>query len=460
MLSETDDDNRLLSSKSELLEVFQAAEKPARSFRIGMEAEKFGVHVESGKPLTYAGEFAVVRVFEWLEARGWQSEREAHGGPVIALRQAQRSITLEPGSQLELSGAPLEDLHAVRQEFDAHLSELRPLERELGLVWLGVGFHPLARQAELDWVPKQRYAIMREYLPKLGPAAHDMMRRAATVQVNLDFSSETDALRKLVVCLKLSPVVHALAANAPFLERRVSGKQSLRGEVWLNMDSSRSGLIERVLRARSPSYVDYVEWALDSGMFLIKRGGDKLANTGQTFRDFLEHGFQGERARVGDWKLHLNTLFPEARLKNTLEARCSDAQSQRLSVALPALWVGLLYDETALARAEDLAREIDLDELLRARQGLVTLGLEATIGAKSLRGLAERVLELAADGLDRRKRLDASGNSERVELEPLIALVSRGTTPADVLLQGISGAGPLSVSELVRLTRIDGPTVA
>jgi glutamate--cysteine ligase len=452
MLSETTDDQRLVRSKSELLEVFQSAEKPAAAYRIGMESEKFGVHAETGAPLSYDGEFSVVRLFQWLLDRGWRAERESIGGPIIALKRDLQSITLEPGSQFELSGSPLADLHAVHAEFRAHLSELEPVAREMGLVWLGTGFHPLARQDELGWVPKQRYAIMREYLPPLGAAAHDMMRRCATVQVNLDFSSEEDAMRKLVVALKLSPIVHALSANAPFAERRLTDMKSLRGHVWLHMDGSRSGLIEPVLRAKTPRYSDYVEWALDAGMFLLKRGGETLANTGQSFRDFLSHGFEGERATHADWKLHLNTLFPEARLKNTLEARSADAQRFEHATAVPALWVGLMYDELSLSRAEELSREFSLEALSAARPSLVTRGLDASIAGVSARSYAERVLELAADGLDRRKLFDESGHSERILLDALIALVSQGRVPADQLSQGLPLQQPLPLAELVQRT--------
>ena len=454
MLAETSTDQRLIRSKSELTEVFEGAEKPVSAFRIGMESEKFGVHGETGKPLAYEGDFSVVRLFQWLIGRGWAPESESAGGPIIALRRDAQSITLEPGSQFELSGSALGDMHAVRAEFDAHLSELEPIARELGLVWLGVGFQPLAQLSELGWVPKQRYAVMREYLPPLGARAHDMMLRTATVQVNLDFSSEEDAMRKLVVALKLSPLVHALSANSPFVESRVASRKSVRGDVWLHMDPSRSGLIERVLAARSPRYADYVEWALDSGMFLIKRGGESLANTGQTFRDFLAHGFRGERATHADWKLHLNTLFPEARLKNTLEARSADSQRYELATAVPALWVGLMYDELALAGAEDLAREFSVQSLSSERAALVDRGLDATLAGIPARSYAERLLDLAAAGLERRQLLDASGRSERVQLEPLIALVSRGRCPADDLLSGLSPRAALPVSEMVSRTRL------
>ncbi|HTQ02879.1 MAG TPA: glutamate-cysteine ligase family protein, partial [Polyangiaceae bacterium] len=343
------DAERPIRDLDELSEVFRAAEKSPARFRIGAEAEKFAVVERTGAPLDY--EHGVARVFASLEKLGWTPERETHDGPVISLRRDAASVTLEPGSQLELSGAALEDLHAVASELDAHYAELGPVSRELGLVWLSVGFHPLASQAELGWVPKKRYGVMREYLPTRGRAAHDMMRRTATVQANFDFSSEEDALRKLMVSLRLSPLVHALTANAPFSERRVSPLKSLRGEVWLHMDPSRSGLIAPLWRLERPTYRDYVEWALDAGMFLFKRGERVLKNTGQTFRAFLADGFEGERATLEDWRLHLNTLFPEARLKNTLEVRACDAQSRELTRAVPALFTGILYDERALAEA-------------------------------------------------------------------------------------------------------------
>lgn len=453
MADATAEDSRPIRGTDDLLAIFQAAEKPPSAFRIGAESEKFGVHAETGAPLAYDGPFGVVRIFEALIERGFVPEREVEGGPIVALRRGRTSITLEPGAQFELSGAPLPDLHAVRAELEAHFAELAPISERMNIAWLGVGFHPLARQEDLPWVPKQRYAVMREYLPPLGSGALDMMRRTATVQVNLDFSSEADAMRKLVLALRLSPIVHAMTANAPFVERRLAGKKSLRGDVWLRMDPARSGLVERVLRARAPRYLDYVEWALDAGMFLIKRNGQVLANTGQTFRDFLANGYRGERATVADYKVHLNTLFPEVRLKNTLEVRGCDTLPLELAPSVPALFTGILYDERALEQAEALVAPLSFDVIQAARPELVTRGLEARIGDRSVRALAESLLEIAAGGLDRRARRDEKGRTERVHLEPLAARVLRGRTPADELLAGLEGTGPYSVQELIRRTR-------
>ncbi|HEV8551293.1 MAG TPA: glutamate-cysteine ligase family protein, partial [Polyangiaceae bacterium] len=441
----------------ELCEVFRGAEKPQGPFRIGAEAEKFAVLERTGAPLDYV--HGVVRIFGALEQFGWVPERETEQGPVIALRRGGASITLEPGAQLELSGTALDDLHAVGDELQGHLAELAGVSKHLGLAWLSVGFHPLARQPELPWVPKLRYGIMKEYLPTKGRAAHDMMRRTATVQANFDFSSEEDAMRKLVIALRLSPLIHALTANAPFSERRVSPLRSVRGDVWLHMDPSRSGLIPALWQKEHPTYRDYVEWALDSGMFLVKRGERVIQNTGQSFRGFLASGFRGERATLADFRLHLQTLFPEARLKNTLEVRACDAQSGPLSIAVPALFTGILYDERALAEAETLARGFELDTLEAARPELVQKALRASIAGKPVAPLAERLVDIANGGLERRARKDAEGRDERRFLDPLRELVEHARCPADLLTQGLATGQQLPVEELVRRTRLELPAL-
>jgi glutamate--cysteine ligase len=451
---DSSDDQRLLRTSDDLLELFANAEKPAAQFRIGTEAEKFAVDSQTGAPLEYDGPRGITRIFADFVKRGWQEERETPEGPVISLHRDQHSITLEPGSQFELSGAAVKTIHETRAELDEHLAELGPISKEMNLTWLGVGFHPLAKQSDLGWVPKQRYAIMREYLPTRGSGGLDMMRRTATVQANFDFSNEEDALRKLVVCAKLAPLVNALGANSPFQEGKLAGYKSRRGLVWLNMDPDRSGLIPALLRAPKPGYRDYAEWALDAGMFLFKRHGRAVHNTGQKFRDFMDNGFEGERATFGDWKLHLNTLFPEARLKSTLEVRSSDSLPLRLGAAVPALFTGILYDDQALSEAEAFTRELDLDQLIAARPTLVQFGLAARIGERPMQALAERVLEIAEGGLARRAFLNAHGKDERVHLELLSSLVQNGKTPADAIIEGLTQGSTLSVAEVIARTHI------
>ncbi|HEX5098368.1 MAG TPA: glutamate-cysteine ligase family protein [Polyangiaceae bacterium] len=453
-----DGEHRPITDLDELTEIFRGAEKPPAKFRIGAEAEKFAVVERTGAPLDY--EHGVVRVFSALEKLGWHPERETPQGPVVALQRGSASVTLEPGAQLELSGSAVEDLHAIEREFTDHLRDLAGVSRDLGLAWLSVGFHPLARQVELPWVPKIRYGIMKEYLPTKGRAAHDMMRRTATVQANFDFSSEEDAMRKLMVALRLSPLIHALTANAPFSERRVSPLRSVRGDVWLHMDPSRSGLIPPLWEKQRPTYRDYVDWALGAGMFLFKRGDRVIQNTGQSFRGFLEGGFRGERATVNDFRLHLQTLFPEARLKNTLEVRACDAQSGVLTLAVPALFTGLFYDDKALDEAEAFSQAFELETLEAARPALVKNALRASIGAEPTTHLAVRLLEIASDGLARRARLDAEGRDERRYLEPLVALAIQGRCPADMLVQGLAVGQELPVAELVARTRLELPPPA
>lgn len=452
------DGSREVRTLDDLVEVLRAPEKPASAWCIGAESEKFGVHAESGAPLGYDGDFGVLRLFDWLTTeQGWQPISEMAGGPVIALSRGGANITLEPGAQFELSGAPLPDVHQVMAEHERHLSELRAISDRLGIAWLMTGFHPLARQEELPWVPKQRYSIMREYLPKQGGGALDMMRRTATVQGNFDWSSEEDGMRKLRLALGVSPLLHAWFANAPFREGRQSELLSLRGDVWLRMDPSRSGLVERVLDAPGAGYEDYVEWALDAGMFLVKRGDRILRNTGQTFREFLANGFEGERATVADFKLHLNTLFPEARLKGTLEVRSADCLPPDLAGALLALWTGLLYDARALDEALQLTQGWTARELEGSRPELVRRGLGASWAGRSGWAWARELFEIARGGLERRGALDDQGRSEAVLLAPAWTLLERGESPAEQALRRYEAARARddgAVRALIEATRL------
>lgn len=439
---------------SDLARPFSVAEKPADALRVGVEAEKFGFILPECAPVPYDGPRSVLALLDRFLDRGFVEQREKPGGPVIALSRDRASITLEPGAQLELSGAPLDDLHAAAKELKQHLAELSELSADLGIAWCSLGFHPLAKQSELPWVPKLRYAIMREYLPTLGNGALDMMQRTATVQANLDYVSEADAMRKLRVMLRLSPLVHAMTTNSPLREGALESCNSLRGDVWTRMDKSRSGLVDRLWSDREFKYGDYIEWALDAGMFLFKRHDEAIANTGQSFRDFLRRGFQGHRATMSDWKLHLNTLFPEVRLKNTLEARSADAQPLDMMMAIPALWVGLMYDDEALGRCEALADRFDLAEMEAARPSLITLGLRARFAGREMIEVASELLEIAQRGLRNRQRRDAQGLDESIYLESLARSVHAGETPADRLRRSLIERGSIAPSDVVELTRV------
>jgi glutamate--cysteine ligase len=371
---------------------------------------------------------------ELASSHGWTPESEYSGGPIIALVRGDASVTLEPGGQLELSGGKSETIHQVAAELRDHMAELGPISAKLGIHWLGIGFQPTARREDFDWVPKQRYAVMRNYLPTRGGHGLDMMLRTCTVQANFDYSSEEDAMRKMRVALALAPLTTAMFANSPFREGRAGEGLSYRGRVWLDVDPDRTGLVPSLWK-RGAGFEDYVDWALDVPMIWFMRDNQIVVNTGQTFRDFMANGYDGHTAMASDWLGHLNALFPEVRLKKTIEVRAADAQGPDCVAALPALWTGILYDQRALEDAYALVSDWTYAEVSELRTRAWREGLRTRWRGSSLAACAERVVEIADHGLERRSRLDSSGADERVYLNEIRELVSRGRTPADVLLE-------------------------
>jgi glutamate--cysteine ligase len=442
--------DRPIQRHEDLLALFHAACKPRAAWRIGPEFEKFGVFEETGMPIPYEGDRGVLRIFrELTERHGWQVESEYEGGPAIALARKGASVTLEPGGQLELSGAMAETVHEVCAEFRGHLAEIAPISKELGIRWLGLGFHPFAKREDFEWVPKSRYGIMREYLPTRGAHAIDMMLRTSTVQSNYDYENEADAMRKMRISLALSPATTAMFANSPFAEGKLHGGLTYRGRVWLDVDPDRSGLLP-ALWSKTARFDDYVEWALDVPMFMFKRDGKKVANTGQTFRHFWKDGFEGHHPLFSDWKTHLNTLFPEVRLKNTIEIRGADAQMTDLRCALPAVWTGILYDPRALDEAEALVDGWTYDEVSELRTRVWRDGLRAQFRGAPLANVAQRIVEIAEGGLERRGMKSKSGSDERVHVAKLKALVAEGITPADKLIREAGGAAATRQSIIER----------
>lgn len=440
-----------LRAHEELFEVFRRACRAEASL-VGIECERIAIF-RDGAPLRYepSGDRPGVRtVLEALErTHGWTAVREYPEAPVLALVREGASITLEPGSQFELSGAPLPSAHAVAEELIATRAEFASLEVARDLHLLGVGFHPFARQSDLDWVPKSRYPIMRSYLPTRGRYGLDMMRRTATVQANFDYTSERDAMRKLRAALALSPVVTALYANSPFVEGARTGDKSHRARVWLDVDNSRAGLLPFAWR-EGAGFADYVEWALDIPMFILKVRGEVRDATHLTFRRFMAEGFEGLRATQADWETHLNTLFPEARLKRTLEVRGADSVPLRYAAALPALWLAALYDDDVLATVEARCVSLGHDAFADAREAIAAQGLQARVGGVSVGELARVVLSACMDALARRGVTDAQGRDERVWLEPLLALAADDRSVADALFDGYDPGGPDAVAEMIR----------
>lgn len=444
---------RPIESRDELFLPFEEACKPREDFRVGAEMEKFGVFAD-GSPVPYTGAHGVAEILRELAAEaGWTEQRESDDGPVIALVKAGASVTLEPGSQLELSGAPLVHAHQICAEFHAHFLEITPFSHRNGITWLGLGFHPFARRDQFEMVPKMRYPIMREYLPTRGSMALDMMLRTSTVQANYDYSSEADAMRKLKVSLKLAPLTTALFANSPFYEGKPFGGKSYRAKVWLDVDPDRSGLLPAMWK-ETAGFSDYIDWALDAPMFMFKRGGKKIVNTGQPFRSFLEVGFEGHRATQTDWQTHINTLFPEVRLKRTIEIRGADAQRSPMACALPALFTGILYDDEALDGAEALVEGWTYDDVAGAREQIWEKALGAEIKGQKLFSAAEKLIELAKGGLERRHYLSASGKDETHHLRRIEELVSRGMCPADETLEGLDMSRDL-VPQIIERTKLE-----
>jgi glutamate--cysteine ligase len=441
----------LLTDKRELTAWLESGCRPKDEWRIGTEHEKFGFCAESCSPLPYEGQRSIRAMLEGMASRfDWEPVREE--GLPIALRKDGCSITLEPGGQLELSGELLDNLHETCQEVNSHLAEVRAVAEPLGIGFLGMGFHPTARREDIEWMPKARYVIMRNYMPKVGTLGHDMMKRTCTVQVNLDFSSEADMVAKFRASLALQPIATALFANSPFVEGKPSGFLSYRSQVWTDTDPDRTGMLPWVFES-GMGFERYVDWMLDVPMYFVRRDGHYIDASGQSFRDFLAGklpALPGEQPRLSDWEDHLTTAFPEVRLKRFLEMRGADGGPWRRLCALPAFWVGLLYDEANLAACTDITRDWTLEERQQLREDVARVGLKAEIHGRTVRDLAGELLELAHQGLARRKRFNAAGDHEGGFLNPLDKIVERGTTPAEIKLDRYHGEWGGDLAELFR----------
>jgi glutamate--cysteine ligase len=387
----------------------------------------------------YGGEKGIRRILEgFREGLGWEPILD--DGRIIGLvgPTGQGAISLEPGGQFELSGAPLSTIHQTCREGNAHLAQLREIAAPLGIGFLGLGASPKWTLAETPRMPKSRYDIMTAYMPKVGSHGLDMMYRTCTIQVNLDFSSETDMRRKMQVSLRLQPLATALFANSPFTEGRPNGFLSWRGEIWRDVDNRRSGLLPFAF-APDFGYADYVEWALDVPMYFVLRQGRYFEATRVTFRQFMAGALEGEipdaRPNLGDWTNHLSTLFPDVRLKRFLEMRGADGGPWRRICALPAFWVGLLYDEAALEAAERLVAGWRYEDVAALRDAVPGQGLGASIAGRSLAAVARDALAIARLGLKNRHRLNPEGFDETDFLSPIEEVAARGTTSAEEMLR-------------------------
>jgi glutamate--cysteine ligase len=383
----------------DLLEYFRAAEKPRRSWAVGVEAEKFGVLRESSKPIPYAGPRGVEAVLGYLAKRfGWRPVLE--DDELLSLRRRESSITLEPGGQIELSGQPHRNLHDVCAEIHRHLNEMRAAGQEFEIDWYGVGVHPTAALDDIAWIPKERYRLMRRFLPTRGASGLHMMKRTCGIQANFDFDSEEDAAAKVRTAMGIAPVVAAIFANSPISAGRLSRVVSERQRIWFDTDPDRCGALDFVF-GDGFGYRDYAEWALDVPIMLLVHNGRLVSPRGLTFRKFLSEGYQGQLATMDAWDLHLSSVFPDVRLRQTIEVRGADAVNPVLSCAVPAIWKGVLYDRAALAATWDLVKSWSIEERRRVAREVALHGLAARVKKHRMLDVARELFRIAVASLRR-----------------------------------------------------------
>src|SRR4051794_28358352 len=438
-----------IESRDDLLRPFLKGEKPKEAWRIGTEHEKFVYRRADHRAPSYDEPGGIRDLLMAMTDYGWEPVEE--GGNVIALSGPDGTVSLEPAGQLELSGAQLEHLHETCAEAGRHLHQVKAVGDKLGLGFLGLGMWPDKKREDLPIMPKGRYAIMLRHMPRVGSLGLDMMLRTCTIQVNLDYSSEADMAQKFRVGLALQPLATALFANSPFTEGKPNGFLSYRSHIWSDTDPARTGMLPFVFEDGF-GYERYVDYALDVPMYFVFRDGKYVDAAGLSFRDFLKGELAvlpGEKPRLSDWVDHLSTAFPEVRLKSFLEMRGADGGRWSRICALPALWVGLLYEQSALDAAWDEVRHWSLGERQTLRDAVPKLGLGATTpSGEPLREFAVRILAIAESGLVARGRLNSAGDSESGYLDPLREIVARGTSPAQVLLDRYHGEWRGDVSRI------------
>src|SRR6516165_10552171 len=438
-----------IETREELVAWFEAGSKPRSRFRLGTEHEKFVFTVEGHNPVSYEGRRGIRALLEGMQhLLGWEPIIE--DGNIIGLFDVTGggAISLEPGGQFELSGAPVETVHQTCSELMAHLAQVKEIARPLGIGFLGLGMAPNWRRSQIPMMPKGRYRIMTAYMPKVGKHGLDMMYRTCTVQTNLDYSSEADMVKKLRVSLALQPVATAIFANSPFTEGKPNGFLSFRSEIWRDTDPDRTGMLPWAFES-GMGFERWVDYVLGVPMYFVKRGERYIDVAGESFRDLMSGRLAqlpGERATISDWVNHVSTVFPEVRLKRYLEMRGADSGPWRRFPALSAYWVGLLYDEDALESAWARVKDWTAPERRNLRDDVPRLGFGATVRGQSVLDLARATLGLAEGGLKRRRRLDSNGRDETQYLQPIQEIVARGITSAEQLLEKFEGPWGRSVA--------------
>lgn len=421
-----------IESLDQLIEHFARGAKSRDDFRIGTEYEKVAVDAETGEAIPFGGERGVERVLRDLADQfGWEPQEEA--GRVIGLSRPGGEITLEPGGQIELSGRACETLHEAQVELDEHVREVTAVAEPLGIAFLSLGIQPFSRLEDIEWVPKKRYRIMAPYMEKVGTYGHRMMKQTATVQVNLDYHSEADALKKMRISTGLAPVMNAIFANSAVCDGRPTGYLSFRGQIWTDTDDARCGMLPFVFSDQA-GFEDYADWALDAPMYFVKRGSDYHDLTGVPFRRFWKEGVGELRATVGDFALHLSTLFPETRLKTYIELRMADSQPPSSMLALSALSKGILYDDDCMEGAWDLVKGWSFEARVETLHRTYREGFGASAGRHKIRDLARELVDIASEGLRRQNCRNEADQTEEIYLESVRGRVDEGVTLAERFL--------------------------
>lgn len=434
---------------AQLVDYFRQGETPRAKWRVGTEHEKIGIFRDSGERVPYDGERGIGVVLSRIADRdGWERIEEA--GLTVGLRKDGASITLEPGGQLELSGAPLATCVETCREFGRHVDLVKRESDDLGIEWLALGIDPLHATSEIPHMPKSRYRIMRDYLPRRGDRALDMMHATATVQANFDFSDESDMVRKMRMAMACTPITSAIFANSSISRGKPSGFASERVQIWRAVDPDRCGILSFVFDSDF-GYERYAQWAFDVPMFFVVREGAYHAAGGMTFRQFFEKGFEGQRPTLEDWNLHLTTVFPEIRLKQFIEVRGTDCVAPDLICALPALWKGLFHDAQACSDAWQLARGWKPDDLEAGLSSAAREGLAGSAAGRPMLEWARELLAISRQGLGRMAEEGLA--DERSFLEPIEALLERGKSPGEVLLERWQGEWAGSIDRLIEYAR-------
>lgn len=434
-----------IESYDQLVGYFDTAYKPRSDWRIGTEYEKVAVRSD-GHAVPFTG--GIEEILRRLADRhpAWRPILE--DGRMVALQGDRASITLEPGGQLELSGEQCDSVHCAKAEFDEHVRQIVTAAEGLDVTFLGLGMQPISKLPEIEWVPKKRYRIMAPYMLKVGKLGQRMMKQTATVQVNIDYGSERDAMKKMRVGMGLSPLLTATFANSPLCDGDLNSFMSFRAHIWTDTDPDRCGLLPFIFRDDC-GFSDYVDYALDVPMYFIVRDGEWTDMTSHTFRRFWKEGINGTRATLGDWNAHLTTLFPEFRLKRYIEARSVDSQPPELMLAVPAIVKGVFYDDDCLEGAWDLVKKWTLEERAELQNAVNRQALRARIRGIAVKELAQELQRIAVTGLERQNVLDGKGQNESLYLERIIDLTQRGLCPADLTVEKWMGSWNQNVTRLV-----------